>query len=164
MTLDQILAQRSAILSVALWNLYPLSQSLRLNTIHDMSACFKVRLNSTFTDHPAIRRHIIWATDSVTHTHIYIIYPNNLLFFALWNPIYSSVFTNNEKGPQTQHLYFSFHVYHFTSMIYTSSSFPLGSFSLCFRKHISLMAYCTIPILDFPTFSTSSALPRPLSR
>jgi hypothetical protein len=40
----------------------------------------------------------------------------------------------------------------------------LGSFSLCFRKHLSLMAYWTIPVLDPTTFSTSSALPRPLSR
>jgi hypothetical protein len=46
----------------------------------------------------------------------------------------------------------------------SSSSFPLGSFSLCFWKHLSLMAYCTIPVLDFPTFSAISALPRPLSR
>jgi hypothetical protein len=45
-----------------------------------------------------------------------------------------------------------------------SSFFPLGSFSLCFRKHLSLTAYCTIPVLDHPTFSTSSALPPPLSR
>jgi hypothetical protein len=44
------------------------------------------------------------------------------------------------------------------------ASFPLGSFSLCFRKHPILMAYCIIPLLDIPTFSTSSALPRPLSR
>jgi hypothetical protein len=40
----------------------------------------------------------------------------------------------------------------------------LWSFSFCFRKHLSLMAYCTIPVLDFPTFHTSSALPRQLSR
>jgi hypothetical protein len=40
----------------------------------------------------------------------------------------------------------------------------LGSLSLCFRKHLSLMAYCTIPVLNFPTFSTSSTLLRPLSR
>jgi hypothetical protein len=26
------------------------------------------------------------------------------------------------------------------------------------------MSYCTIPVLDFPLFSTISALPRPLSR
>jgi hypothetical protein len=35
---------------------------------------------------------------------------------------------------------------------------------ICFRKHLSLTAYCTIPVLDVPTFSTSSSLPRPLSR
>jgi hypothetical protein len=46
----------------------------------------------------------------------------------------------------------------------SSSSFPLGSFTLCFRKHLSLMAYCTIPVLDIPTFSTSSALPLPIRR
>jgi hypothetical protein len=40
----------------------------------------------------------------------------------------------------------------------------LGSFSLCFRKHLRLMAYFTIPVLDIPTFSTSSVLPRTLSR
>jgi len=54
--------------------------------------------------------------------------------------------------------------YNHLSMDIVFLSFPLGSFSLCFRKHLSLMAYCTIPVLDFPTFSTSSALPRPLSR
>jgi hypothetical protein len=32
---------------------------------------------------------------------------------------------------------------------FSSSYFPLGSFSLCFRKHLRLMAYCTIPVLDF---------------
>jgi hypothetical protein len=30
------------------------------------------------------------------------------------------------------------------------SSFPLGSFSLCFRKHLSLMAYFTIPSIGLP--------------
>jgi hypothetical protein len=34
-----------------------------------------------------------------------------------------------------------------------SSYFPLGSFSLCFRKHISLiMAYCTIPRIGLHNF------------
>jgi hypothetical protein len=47
---------------------------------------------------------------------------------------------------------------------YVLTSFPLGSFSLCFQKYLSFMAYCTIPVLDIPTFYTSSALPRPLSR
>jgi hypothetical protein len=39
-----------------------------------------------------------------------------------------------------------------------------GSFSLCLRKYLSLMAYCAIPVLDVQTFSISSALSRPLSR
>jgi hypothetical protein len=30
-----------------------------------------------------------------------------------------------------------------------SSSFPLGSFRLCFRKHLSIMAYCTIGHSNF---------------
>jgi hypothetical protein len=44
------------------------------------------------------------------------------------------------------------------------SSFSLGSFSLCFLNHVSLMAYCTIIVLDIPTLCTSLALPRHLSR
>jgi hypothetical protein len=67
MIVDQILAQRQAILSVALCNLCALSsfiQSLQLNTIHDMPASFQILQNSLLTNRPAIRRHIIWAADS----------------------------------------------------------------------------------------------------
>jgi hypothetical protein len=32
------------------------------------------------------------------------------------------------------------------------SSFPLGSFTLCFRKHLILMAYCTIPRIGQSNF------------
>jgi hypothetical protein len=50
-------------------------------------------------------------------------------------------------------------------LLWVPSAYASRSTSaLCFRKYLSLMAYCTIPVLDFPTFPTSSALPRPLSR
>jgi hypothetical protein len=46
----------------------------------------------------------------------------------------------------------TFYILTTTTCFDSSSSFHLGSFSLCFRKHLSLMAYCTIPVLDLTNF------------
>jgi hypothetical protein len=114
--MNQILAQRQAILSVALWNLHALSsfiQSLQLNTIHDMPASFQIPRTSSFTNRPAIRRHIIWAADSVTdkNTQQYKNLYTNILLLLYEPHKFNTLLTNTEHGPHAQHFYFHFHLY-----------------------------------------------------
>jgi hypothetical protein len=55
-------------------------------------------------------------------------------------------------------------VYLFLLLLLLLLLYLWGPSAYAFRKHLSLMTYHTNPVLDFPTFSASSVLPRPLSR
>jgi hypothetical protein len=76
-----------------------------------MPTYFQIPLNLSFTDHPAIRRHIIWAADSVTYEKYTVIYPNNLLFSLSMKPVSSSQCSETKKMDHTLNAFTSVSIF-----------------------------------------------------